>query len=118
MAQVEDAREVKEEAGKIKEQGRHDSVTERAGRAKEGDHQSAQRVEGGRHGGKPLVKDPHANGITKPGTRTKKGSKGHEEEQQPDRTSPRREGRGQEGPSSKGRLQDKRRQKEKGKEQG
>ena len=57
---MEDAREVKEEAGKIKEQGRHDLVPESAGRAKEGDQQSAQRVEGGQHGGKPLVKDPHA----------------------------------------------------------
>ena len=55
---------------------------------------------------------------TRPGTRIKKGSKGHEEEQQPDRTSLRKEGKGQEEPRSKGKMQDRRRQKEKRKQQG
>ena len=59
-----------------------------------------------------------SDGIKNSGTRTEKGSKRQEEEQQPDRTSPRREGRGQEVPSYKERLQAKRRQKELGKEQG
>ena len=71
---------------------------------------------GGCHSLKTHLKQ--SDGIKNSGTRMEKRSKRHEEEQQPDRTSPRREGRGQEGPSSKKRLQAKRRQKEQGQEQG
>ena len=60
----------------------------------------------------------HSDGIKNSGTRMEKRIKRQKEEQQPDQTSPRREGRGQEGPSSKKRLQAKRRQKEQGQEQG
>ena len=117
---MEDPGEVKDEAGKIGGQRMYESGPGRAGRTEEGDRNQFSELKEANTGGCRSLKThlQQSDGIKNSGTRMEKGSKRHEEEQQPDRITPRREGRVQEGPSSEKRLQAKRRQKEQGQEQG